>query len=460
LDLTRIYLKLIESVKMVGSSNFNHDDRREGDTPAQQTEAGQLMVKRPQPVWRGTNLTKIGDFNEAVLVDAIRRSPDGISQVELVRVTGLSPQTISNIKRRMSDAGLILEGERLRNGVGKPRTLLRLNPGGAYALGVHLDPQMMTFVLLDLQGRVVKHARRSTPVATAPDAVVAEVVSTITGLIDSAGVEPSRLVGIGFASPGPIDVDAGVVLDPPYLPDWRNVPLRDHLARATGLPAILDKDVVAAAVGERWAGVSVDYQSSAFLYLGTGVGVGIVTDEHVLRGTSGNAGDIGHLFVSDDGPACTCGSRGCIGVTLNPAGIVKQAMDLGALPTDTPVGDLDAVDAALMHLARFAMDGQPSAREVMTLTGIQLARAAQTLVNLLDTEILVLGGPTWTRLGSFWLDQLSPAVRSGSIRGDRGGRGEIVVTGTKLGDDVCAIGAASLALDHTFSPRPSAFVLS
>lgn len=419
---------------------------------------GVLKENRPQTLWRGTNLARIGDFNEAVLVDAIRRSPNGRSRVGLVKATGLSPQTISNITRRMIDAGLVLEGERLKNGTGKPRTILRLDPRGAYALGVHLDPQMMTFVLLDLHGTVVERAWRKTSPAMEPDTVIAEVVSTVNGLVEKAGVEPSRLVGIGFASPGPIDIHAGVVLDPPYLPDWRNVPLRDHLARATGLPAILDKDVVAAAVGERWAGASVGYQNSVFLYLGTGVGAGIVTHEQVLRGTSGNAGDIGHLMVSSDGPECPCGSRGCLGAVLKPAGIVRQAIDLGSLPTDTRVSDFDAVDLALALLARSAMDGQPQALEVLARTGDQLARAATTLVNLFDTDIIVIGGPTWARLGSFWLDQVSAAVRSGLIRGDRGVDEQIVVTGTELGDDVGAIGAASLALDRTFSPRTSKFV--
>jgi predicted NBD/HSP70 family sugar kinase len=417
------------------------------------------MVRPRQPVWRGTNLARIGDFNESVLVDAIRRSPDGLSRVELVTATGLSPQTISNIARRMIDAGLVVEGERLKNGVGKPRTLLRLEPGGAYALGVHLDPQIMTFVLLDLHGRVVEHTRRVTPTAAAPDEVIAEVVSTVTGLVDAAGVDPARLVGIGFASPGPIDVDAGIVLDPPYLPDWRNVPLRDCLAEATGLPAILDKDVVAAAVGERWAGAAVGHRSCVFLYLGTGIGTGVVADDHVLRGTSGNAGDVGHLLVTDVGPVCPCGRRGCLGAVLRPAGIVEQAVALGALPADTPTVDLDAVDAALVRLAESARDGMPEAQEVMRVTGSQLAHAARTLVNLFDTDILVLGGPTWARLGAFWLDDLSAAVRAGLVRGEDGEHGDIVVTGTELGEGVGAIGAASLALDRTFSPRPSSFVL-
>lgn len=197
------------------------------------------MQGRTRPVWRGTNLARIGDFNEAVLIDTIRRSPNGVSRVELVEATGLSPQTISNIVRRMIDARMIVEGERLRDGgMGKPRTLLRLDPTGAYAVGVHLDPRVMTFVLLNLHGHVIRHMSRATPTAAAPDDVLAQVHEAVRSLVDDAGIERTRLTGIGFASPGPIDVERGIVLDPPHLPGWRNVPLRDHhpTHRTTGTP--------------------------------------------------------------------------------------------------------------------------------------------------------------------------------------------------------------------------------
>ena len=159
------------------------------------------VVEPSQRTWRGTNLARIGDFNEAVLVDAIRRSREGLSRVDLAGITGLSAQTISNISRRMIDSGLVVEGERLKTGVGKPRTLLRLDPRGAYALGVHLDPQVTTSVLLDMHGQVVEHARHDTPAAAAPDQVIQEVAATVADLVRTAGVDPDRL-GVTGASAG------------------------------------------------------------------------------------------------------------------------------------------------------------------------------------------------------------------------------------------------------------------
>ena len=105
----------------------------------------------------------MGDFNLTVILDAIRRSPAGLSRVELAQIVGLSPQTISNISRRLLDQSLIVEAGKEGTGPGKPRTMLRLNPAGMYAVGVHVDPAVLTFVLLDLVGDVVRHTRIPTP---------------------------------------------------------------------------------------------------------------------------------------------------------------------------------------------------------------------------------------------------------------------------------------------------------
>lgn len=411
------------------------------------------MSERAVPVWRGTNLTRIGDFNEAVLVDAIRRSPHGLSRVELAHSTGLSPQTISNISRRMIDAGLIAEGARLQNGQGKPRTMLHLNPEGAYAVGVHLDPTMMTFVLVDLLGTVVARSRLATPPAS-PDLAVETVTGSVFRLIESAGIGRDRITGIGFASPGPIDVEAGLVLDPPHLPGWRDVPLRERLAQATGLPVILDKDVVAAAVGERWAGATMGYHDSVFVYLSTGIGTGLIVGDAVVRGASGNAGDIGHLVIAPDGPPCDCGLRGCLGISLSPAGLVEQAVLAGALPaTSRPTGQ-DEVAAAFEELCRRHDEGQSEAVAVIRRAARWLAKTAQTLANLTDTQIVTFGGPTWTRLEKAFLDAMPADVLN------RGSLGTLPVAGSQLGEDVGALGAACLVLDQAFSPRPSTFVLT
>ena len=115
---------------------------------------------------RGTNLPAVGGYNRSVVLDAVRREAAGLSRTEIAERTGLSPQAVTNVSRRLLDAGLIRESGTVISGPGKPRTMLQLEPGGSFALGVHVDPAVVTYVLLDLHGTVVAHAQTPTPSAS------------------------------------------------------------------------------------------------------------------------------------------------------------------------------------------------------------------------------------------------------------------------------------------------------
>ena len=126
---------------------------------------------------RGTNLPRMGDFNQTVVLDVIRRAGGGLARAEVARRTGLSPQTVTNVARRLLDLGRVVEeGEAARTGPGRPGPLLRLSAPSRYAVGVHLDPATMTFVLLDLSGAVVAQAQVPTPLPEDPEAGVSWLV--------------------------------------------------------------------------------------------------------------------------------------------------------------------------------------------------------------------------------------------------------------------------------------------
>ncbi|HET6743776.1 MAG TPA: ROK family transcriptional regulator [Kribbella sp.] len=397
---------------------------------------------------RGTNLDRVGGFNDAVVLDAIRRS-EQLSRVELAAATGLSGQAISNIARRLLDAGLVREAGVLRGaGLGKPRTLLELEPTGQYAVGVHLDPTVVTVVLLDLTGEVV--ARR--PVdqyADDPDVLIDGIAKTIEEVIAESGAARDRVTGVGIAAPGPIDVDRGVVVDPPNLSTWHLVPLRDQLHERTGLPVVLDKDVTAAASAEKWAGQGGSF---VFFYLGTGVGAGLVIRDDVVRGSSSNVGEIGHVIVDPDGPVCYCGRRGCVGEASQPRYLVQQAVRAGVLAEGIDLDDRQAVDEAFARLCALAADGTDGARLIVVTLASRIAKVVEDIANLLDLDRVVFGGPQWERLAPVLNDAVRNALEDRFLLQ---AVHPFEVTGTSLGADVGAIGAASLVLDRTFSPNPA-----
>ncbi|MDQ0728985.1 putative NBD/HSP70 family sugar kinase [Microbacterium sp. W4I20] len=404
---------------------------------------------------RGTNLPRMGDFNQSVTLEAIRRSGEGLSRIELVDATGLSAQTVTNITRRLLDDGLIREAGRTINGPGKPRVTLRLVSESRFSIGVHLDPAVMTFVLLDLSGTVVRRTTVRTPTKD-PRRIVEAMGRTIDALIAAAGVDRSRIAGVGVAAPGPLDADKGTVIDPPKLLGWHRVPLRAALAEATGFAVTLEKDTTSAAVGELWTHLEPSDDSFVFIYLGTGIGAALARDGEAVHGSTRNLGEVGHIVVDPDGPACTCGSRGCVEVVCTPQAIVEQAERAGVFPDDREVSDAEAVEARFTRLCERATEGDEPAARVLREAAEHMAVLTAVLTNMLDVDRVVFGGPFWSRLADVYLKEIPGRLdRLSATRAVRA----IPVVGTVVGDDVGAVGAACVVLDSVLSPRTADLLL-
>jgi len=400
---------------------------------------------------RGTNLPRMGDFNQAVILEAIRRSVDGVSRIELAAATGLSAQTVTNITRRLLDDGLIAEAGRTINGPGKPRVILRLVADSRFSIGVHLDPAVITLVLLDLSGAVVRRRVVRTP-AKDPRRIVDVMAQAIEAMIADAGIDRAAVAGVGVAAPGPLDAARGTVIDPPKLQGWHRVPLRAVLAEATGFAVALEKDTTAAAVGELWTGNGPADDSFVFVYLGTGIGAALVRGGEAERGTSRNFGEIGHIVVDPDGPACGCGLRGCVDVVCTPQAMVEQAESAGVFPDDREGNDVEAVEVRFTQLCARAAAGDASALQVLRRGAAHLTVLISVLTNAFDVDRVVLGGPFWSRLASVYLEEIPPALdRRSATRAVRA----LPVDGTVVGDDVGAVGAACVVLDSVLTPRAS-----
>ncbi|MBQ1443664.1 MAG: ROK family transcriptional regulator [Renibacterium sp.] len=397
----------------------------------------------------------MGDFNLSVILDAIRRSPDGVSRVELAGIVGLAAQTVSNICRRLLDQSLIVEAGKYGSGPGKPRTILRLNPAGMYAIGVHLDPAETNFALLDLTGSVVISRKLPTRADADPQETLDGIAEEINSMIAERSIHRSKIAGLGVATPGPIDPVAGAVVEPPHMQRWGKVALRDQLQKAVDLPVLLDKDVTAAAVAEIWAGGASGAGSFIFVYMGTGIGSGLVLDDEVVRGSSGNAGEVGHIIADPDGPECDCGQRGCVKVTCMPENIVAEARTAGvkAVLAASP----DSLQEQVAALAEAAESGDEQAINVLDRAAERFAVAVSAQTNLLDVDHVVFGGPFWKHFEAAFLAKLPARLTARSATGKVHG---IEVMSTGVGSDVGAVGAACLVLEDSFGPHAASLVLA
>ncbi|MFJ3667103.1 ROK family transcriptional regulator [Streptomyces sp. NPDC090106] len=408
----------------------------------------------------GTNLPKVGRYNRAVVLDQIQLA-DGISRVEIAHLTGLTPQAVSAIVRRLLDEGIVREdgASRVSNG-GKPRTTLRLNADAGSALGLHFDPIELTCCAVDLLGRPLLVKKRPTPPGVDPAQVVAAMTELVAEVLDEADVPRDKVLGLGLATPGPIDQEQGMIVAPPQLAHWTRVPLQSLLSDATGLPVTLDNDATAAAVGERWSGVGRGVANFAYLFFGTGVGGGLILNHQVFRGGSLNAGEFGHSTVLPEGPDCYCGNRGCLESLTNPSALVAEVHrrltsrpEEGSSLSQAFDRDPASVDHPAVLLAAAADD--PVAAAVIDEAAEHVATIAVSVVNFIDVDLIVLGGHGIEHVESRYVDVVSAALKSRPL--SRSIR-VVEAKASPLGASAAVIGAAALVLHSTYSPQLSALL--
>ncbi|MGJ9402809.1 ROK family transcriptional regulator [Arthrobacter sp. KK5.5] len=406
---------------------------------------------------RGTNLGRLGDFNQAVIFESIRRARDGVSRVELAESTGLSPQTISNVVRRLLDDGLVREDRTVVSGPGKPRTVLELEADRLMAIGIHFDPGLISVVMVDLRGDVVASERLDTPSVEDPESTMALIAKSAEALIAESGQARDRIVGVGVAVPGPLDSGRGVVVGPPLLDGWTEVEIVKPLKDLLRLDVVMEKDTIAASIAELWNGTNEENRANfVCVYGGTGVGVGIVLGGEVMRGVSNNAGEIGHYSVGEETFPCVCGRNDCLAGALSFDNLSRQAsaagLDLGA----NADGTVAERAAALNRLVQLAGEGNEAAVELVIRCASLIANMVAQLVNALDVDRVVIGGPVWSRVSDLCLDTVAGIINerftAKAIHGIR-------VETSKLGHRNAAIGGACAVLDAALSPKASALLL-
>jgi predicted NBD/HSP70 family sugar kinase len=302
------------------------------------------------------------------------------SRADVAAATGMTRATAARLVDELVAGGLLDEGERIAPPRrGRPAT--PLVPGGRVAaLGLQVDAGLLAARVLDLRGRVVaEHVEEGDFVGSEPVATLDRLGALAAGVLGSlpAGM---RLAGAGLALPGIVDIGAGVLLRAPNL-GWSDARPTDRLAgRWAGLVPLLgnEADLAARTVAEAAPGRPGPYRD--FLYLSGQIGVGgaVVQGGRVMTGSAGWAGEVGHVCVDPDGPACPCGSTGCLERYAGRHALLTAA----GLP----------LDAAPHELAARVRDGDPAADRALARAGRALAVALAGVLNVLDLPTVVLGG--------------------------------------------------------------------
>ena len=320
-------------------------------------------------------------------------------------------------------------------------------------IGIDLGATKISTALVDAGGTIIARDYRETRAAEGQEAVIERMVDAAHQVMGEAGLAPAQVTAVGIGSPGPIDSRTGVLTAPPNLPGWKDVPLRQLIEEALGIAAFLENDANAAALGEHRFGAGQGVQNMIYVTVSTGIGGGLILNGQLYSGTTGAAGEIGHITVLPWGPYCGCGNRGCLEALASGTAIAREGRELVRRGVPTLIAELaeghtERVTARLV--AGAAHRGDIEAREILAEAMVYLGVGMANLVNLFNPELIVIGGGL-TNLGE---ELFGPVRRAIERRAFPAAARAVKVVPAELGDDVGVLGAVAVALAQMASTPP------
>ncbi len=380
----------------------------------------------------GTNLKLARDHNMRVTLQSVRLHGP-LSRPELAQITGLTPQAIAYMCKELLAAGLIRESGVRRGGRGQPATELAINPEGGYSVGVNMDRDHLTVLLLDLGGNVRGrvHFEQSFML---PDDVFRRVERAYTELLEGTGLMPEELTGVGLAIPyknGYLRTS----ITPRSYAVWRDYPVRERLQALTGRPVYLENDASAAAFGELHYGLGFDFRNFFYVFVGVGLGGGLVVNGDYVRGVDGLAGEVGYVpMINAQGKP-------------DDAEFLQNRVSLGALYAYLKERGIEVSspdDLILLHA-----QGRKEIRDWIQDAADNMLLPLITIVCTLNPEAVLIGG----RLPPPLVDDLITAVEGRIVPYRANLPSFPPIFRAACAEDAAALGAAILPFSDIFLPK-------
>jgi N-acetylglucosamine repressor len=371
------------------------------------------------------------------------RNKGPISRTALARLTRLTPATAFSIVDELVQKGLVTESGIGPSQGGRRPMLFEFNPRANVIIGVNIRSFQVRGVLCYLDAVPQVTVARDYDLEAGADAVAA-VKDVIHELIAASPSPPEKLMGIGLAVPGLIDVSRGVVVQSEHW-GWKELPLRDILAAEFEAPIYVEEDDNALALGEGFFGAGRGVSNVVCVKVGRGLGAGIVVNGTLFRGPDNAAGEIAHILVDPEGPQCTCGNYGCLARMISASAITERAvkgLKQGAKSSLTEKAGPELDGLSVAAIAEAANAGDAFAMQVMEETGRYLGIGIATLVNLLNPDLVILGGGV-ILAGAQLLEPARHVVRLRTFAAP--GR-RVRIVPAQLGVDAPAIGAATFVM--------------
>jgi len=346
-------------------------------------------------------------INRSAILQRIRERP-GLSRAELGRVLGLSPATVTRLVGQLLEEGLVIERESepgARRSSGRRPRALYLNHEAYHLIGVDLGGTYLVGAVANLNGEIRAEVRRPSRPNGRPEEALGQLIAAIEVLLEQARASGYVVRGIGIGAPGVTDPTVGRVIWAPAF-QWRDLPLRDELEARFHIPTFVENDVNLAAFGERWFGVGQGVQNLVCVFIGTGIGAGLILNGELYRGHHYAAGEVGYVIPERALLHQKYETFGCLETLAAGPAIARRAIERArefpesVLRPLIEAGRLEATD-----VFRAAEAGDPLAVQVAEETMDDLAIMLASVIAVVDPEMIVLGGGV-ARAGPYLLDGL------------------------------------------------------
>ena len=357
-----------------------------------------------------------------------------LSRADVARATALTRTTVSDVVEDLIADGLVAEAGTGPSTGGKAPILLRVPSDARQLIGIDVDQERISGVVIDLKGDVQARASRVLDGRDGDEA--RDALDEISLALVDAAQRP--LVGIGVGAPGLIDTATGTVRWAVGL-DWRDEPTGPHLTGLTGLPVIVVNDSQAAAMAEWAFGRHENFEAMVVVKVGEGIGAGIVLGGRLYPGDDSGAGEIGHTRVSDDDAPCRCGSSGCLETLSSLRAVLSRAREAARTRDGWALAGRTVSHEALLEAFR---GGDPVARDIVLESAVPLGRVIGAMIGTLGARDFVLVGPM-AAYGEPWLCAVRGEARRSALP-LLAERATIHIGRT--GDDVVELGAAAMLM--------------
>lgn len=315
-----------------------------------------------------------------------------------------------------------------------------------FYVGFDMGGTKMLAAILDSSFAVVETGKIRTPVGAGNQAIMTAIVDLIRDTVASAKVELSQIGAIGVAVPGPIDREAGRVIDLPNA-GMHDFLLRKELSDELGVPVVLENDVNAGTYGELVDGAAKGMKNVVGIFPGTGVGGGIVIDGNLYRGRTGRAAEIGHMIIQAGGPMCGCGKRGCLEAVASKTALAKDLVHLalsGKAPTVLERAGTDIAKIRSSVIKKSYQAGEQGTIDAVQRVAWYLGVGIGSCIDLFDPDLVVVGGGLVEKLGDTLLEPAVSSARAHTMASQ-----DTPIVEAKLSDDAVVIGVGALAAQES-----------